>query len=410
MDSSDFASKKALLIEDMAEARIMQKKMLSDFGFRHIEIAMKAETAMELLKTQSFDVILSDYNLGNGKDGQQLLEEVRHSNLIPNTATYLMVTAETSIEMVMGAIEFQPDGYITKPFSQAVLQRRLSKLLEMKNRLYKVNRALDQKDYDKAMEEAKQVMEQHPSLEGKCQRVIGDCLIEKEQYEQALALFSNILKDRKMPWALFGEAKACFYMGMLDKSENKFRQLMLDNRFFVSAYDWLAKIKTAQKKYHEAQSILIEALQRSPKNLLRQIHLGELSFTIGDYLTAESAFRRAVFLARHSCYNTSDVYLRHIESIIKLAESTPLQSRQKEQFNITLKKIHRYFFEESDTRAKTYSYQLELALLEKDLITAKGFLKLWQQEAESGEATAPTDQQLTHYHAAFGEKNEENGH
>jgi len=129
MDSSDFASKKALLIEDMAEARIMQKKMLSDFGFRHIEIAMKAETAMELLKTQSFDVILSDYNLGNGKDGQQLLEEVRHSNLIPNTATYLMVTAETSIEMVMGAIEFQPDGYITKPFSQRLLLARIRAVL-----------------------------------------------------------------------------------------------------------------------------------------------------------------------------------------------------------------------------------------------------------------------------------------
>lgn len=162
MALQDFSNKKALLIEDMAEARIMQRKMLTDFGFTSIDIAMKAETAIELLRSKSFDVILSDYNLGKGKDGQQLLEEVRHSALIPNTATYLMVTAETSIEMVMGAIEYQPDGYVTKPFSQAMLQRRLNKLLETKERLYKVNLALDNKEHETAVSEAKIVMEKYP--------------------------------------------------------------------------------------------------------------------------------------------------------------------------------------------------------------------------------------------------------
>lgn len=403
MDSSVFATQKALLIEDMAEARIMQKKMLSDFGFRHIEIAMKAETAIELLKTQSFDVILSDYNLGNGKDGQQLLEEVRHSKLIPNTATYLMVTAETSIEMVMGAIEFQPDGYITKPFSQAVLQRRLGKLLEMKSRLHKVNKALDLKDYKKAIDEAKLTMEQHPSLEGKCQRTIGDCLLELKEFSQALTLFGEILKDRKMPWALFGEAKACFYLEKYDKAESKFRQLMLDNRFFVSAYDWLAKIKIAQNKNQEAQSILIEAVERSPKNLLRQINLGELSMVVEDFVTAEAAFRRAVFLAKHSCYNTSKVYLQHLESIVKLSQTELLITRQKDNFKITLKKIHRSFFEEPDTRAKTYSHQIDLALAEKDVSGGKELLAHWQQEVESGIATAPDNKQLSDYNVAFGE-------
>ena len=135
MAQQDFSKKKALLIEDMAEARIMQRKMLTDFGFTSIDIAMKAETAIELLKNQTFDVILSDYNLGNGKDGQQLLEEVRHSKLIPNTATYLMVTAETSIEMVMGAIEYQPDGYLTKPINRAMLEQRLGSLIKQRNAL-----------------------------------------------------------------------------------------------------------------------------------------------------------------------------------------------------------------------------------------------------------------------------------
>jgi CheY-like chemotaxis protein len=397
MGLTDFSSHKALLIEDMAEARIMQKKMLTDFGFQSIDIAMKAETAIDLLKTQSFDLILSDYNLGNGKDGQQLLEEVRHSKLIPNTATYLMVTAETSIEMVMGAIEFQPDGYITKPFSQALLQRRLGKLLEMKAKLKQVNIALDKKDFPKAIEEAYKVIEAHPSLEGKCHRVIGECYLEMKEYRQAKEIFASVLKNRKMPWAVFGEARACFYLNQLEQSESKFRQLMLDNRFFVSAYDWLAKIKIAQKDNAAAQAILIDAIERSPKNLLRQMELGKLSLIIKDYNTAELAFRRAVSLAKHSCYNTVEIYLNHLSTFAKLSEEAPLSSRQKETFQSTLKKIHQLFFDDPTVRAQTYSYETDIYLNSKDPNNAKNTLQLWIRDVETGIALAPTNQQNTHY-------------
>jgi CheY-like chemotaxis protein len=397
MGLTDFSSHKALLIEDMAEARIMQKKMLTDFGFQSIDIAMKAETAIDLLKTQSFDLILSDYNLGNGKDGQQLLEEVRHSKLIPNTATYLMVTAETSIEMVMGAIEFQPDGYITKPFSQALLQRRLGKLLEMKAKLKQVNIALDKKDFPKAIEEAYKVIEAHPSLEGKCHRVIGECYLEMKEYRQAKEIFASVLKNRKMPWAVFGEARACFYLNQLEQSESKFRQLMLDNRFFVSAYDWLAKIKIAQKDNAAAQAILIDAVERSPKNLLRQMELGKLSLIIKDYNTAELAFRRAVSLAKHSCYNTAEIYLNHLSTFAKLSEEAPLSSRQKETFQSTLKKIHQLFFDDPAVRAQTYSYETDIYLNSKDPNNAKNTLQLWIRDVETGIALAPTNQQNTHY-------------
>ncbi len=397
MGLTDFSSHKALLIEDMAEARIMQKKMLTDFGFQSIDIAMKAETAIDLLKTQSFDLILSDYNLGNGKDGQQLLEEVRHSKLIPNTATYLMVTAETSIEMVMGAIEFQPDGYITKPFSQALLQRRLGKLLEMKAKLKQVNIALDKKDFPKAIEEAYKVIEAHPSLEGKCHRVIGECYLEMKEYRQAKEIFASVLQNRKMPWAVFGEARACFYLNQLEQSESKFRQLMLDNRFFVSAYDWLAKIKIAQKDNAAAQAILIDAIERSPKNLLRQMELGKLSLIIKDYNTAELAFRRAVSLAKHSCYNTAEIYLNHLSTFAKLSEEAPLSSRQKETFQSTLKKIHQLFFDDPAVRAQTYSYETDIYLNSKDPNNAKNTLQLWIRDVETGIALAPTNQQNTHY-------------
>ncbi|MEC8483354.1 MAG: response regulator, partial [Pseudomonadota bacterium] len=383
--------KKALLIEDMAEARIMQKKMLNDFGFKSIEIAMKAESAIELLRSNSYDVILSDYNLGNGKDGQQLLEEVRHSHLIPNTSTYLMVTAETSTEMVMGAIEYVPDGYITKPFSQAVLERRLLKLIKNKEQLLEVNKALDANDYEKAVSEARKVADSKPALAGRCHRIIGDSLMNLEKYQEALELFKTCRKESRMPWAAFGEAKCHYYLNNIEKAETKFRQLTLDNKFFVSAYDWLAKTLVKKGELEEAQAVLVDAVGRSPKNLMRQIELGKLSLDVQDNLMAEMSFRRAVFLAKHSCFNEAEVYLQHMTAIVALAREGDIPSRQIDNFQTTLSKVHQNFFDSPKVRSEAYLLEMELYSALGDKKTMNQIEEVWNHDIESGNAEPTSD-------------------
>lgn len=392
MNRPNFSDKAALLIEDMAEARIMQKKMLNDFGFKSIDIAMKAESAIEMLRAKSYDVILSDYNLGNGKDGQQLLEEIRISHLVPNTSTYLMVTAETSIEMVMGAIEYAPDGYITKPFSQAMLQRRLLKLMENKSKLQAVNVALDKSDYDTAIIEAKTVAKSNPPLENRCQRIIGDALLSKENYKEALKVFKEVRKASNMPWALLGEAKCYYFMGNYDKAEKKFRQLTLDNKFFVTAYDWLAKTLIKLGKPEDAQSVLVDAVGRSPKNILRQMELGKLSLDIKDNIMAEMSYRRAVFLAKHSCFNEADVYLQHMHSIVALSQETALTTRQLDNFQSSLKKLEQAFFDTPIVRANAYLLEMELHSAMGDLKTAEQVEQVWLHDIESGLAEPASDE------------------
>lgn len=407
MAEFDFSNQRALLIEDMAEARILQKKMLTDFGFKQIELAMKAESAIELLRSNTYDVVLSDYNLGSGKDGQQLLEEVRHSNLIPNTSTYLMVTAETSIEMVMGAIEYQPDGYISKPFSQALLQRRLLKLIESKQKLYPVNEALDNKDFEQAIKEAADVVESHPFLESKCSRIKGDCYLELEQYDNAIDLFQSALKERKMPWALFGLAKAHFFKGNYEEAESRFRQLMLDNRFFVNAYDWLAKCLVKQDKKKEAQTTLIDAVEKSPKAILRQIELGELSSELGDFETAEMSFRRAVFLAKHSIYNSSSIYFQHLKSFIGIAKESELSGRQVENFKITLKKIQKLYGENPKIKSGAYEIEIELFLTQDKVNQAKSAHQMYKQDIELGLAVPETKRFKNKLEPLLGEQSEQ---
>jgi DNA-binding response OmpR family regulator len=87
---------------------------------------------MGLLAKIRYDVVLCDYNLGDGKNGQQVLEEARVRNLVLPSSVWLMVSAEKSVESVMGAAEHQPDAYLIKPITEGVLLTRLNRVWHRK--------------------------------------------------------------------------------------------------------------------------------------------------------------------------------------------------------------------------------------------------------------------------------------
>jgi hypothetical protein len=119
-------------------------------------------------------------------------------------------------------------------------------------------------------------------------------------------------------------------------------------------------------------------------------------------MTAEMSFRRAVFLAKYSCYNTANVYLKHLESLARISDNGPLLPRQKDNFNSTLKKVHESFFEDPDNKAKTYSYEIDIYIADNDTSTAKQIFEAWLSEVKLGIATAPSKQQSSAYAKSFG--------
>jgi CheY-like chemotaxis protein len=90
----------------------------------HIDQASSGGEAIALLTKIRYDVVLCDYNLGEGKNGQQVLEEARVRNLLLPSSVWMMVSAEKSVESVMGAAEHQPDAYLIKPITEGVLLTR----------------------------------------------------------------------------------------------------------------------------------------------------------------------------------------------------------------------------------------------------------------------------------------------
>jgi len=77
MGSTDYSKLRVLVVDDFNSFRMTLGKMLSELGFRHIDGAADGVEAFKYCQKHQYDLVLCDYNLGPGKNGQQLLEELR---------------------------------------------------------------------------------------------------------------------------------------------------------------------------------------------------------------------------------------------------------------------------------------------------------------------------------------------
>src|SRR6185436_496706 len=102
----------ALIIEPHSGMRGSMHNMLNLCGITKIEHAVSSGTAIRPLKNKIFDIILCEYDLSDGQDGQQLLEDLRHNKLIPLWTIFMMVTAERTYQKVVSAAELAPTDYL----------------------------------------------------------------------------------------------------------------------------------------------------------------------------------------------------------------------------------------------------------------------------------------------------------
>jgi len=87
-----------LIADDFSNFRSTVNRMLLDLGAEQVDAASSGE---EVIENTRYDVVLSDYNLGNGRNGQQVLEELRFKDYLSPHSVYILVSAESSRNIVM---------------------------------------------------------------------------------------------------------------------------------------------------------------------------------------------------------------------------------------------------------------------------------------------------------------------
>jgi len=300
--------KKVLIIDDFQEMRMMLRTILEPLTPEFIKLAQNGEEALELMEAHSFDIIFCDYNLGKGKDGQQVLEEAKHRQLISYSTIYIMVTAENTSEMVMGAIDYLPDDYISKPFNRTVIHGRLQKIMDKKTNLIEISKAISEKNYKRVVTLCDQLLINKPSNKMDILKVKGEMLLKLGNYAAAVDFYEDIIEQRDIPWAYLSLARANYMQEKYLEALETLEELVRENPSNVAAYDLLADIHEAMGETDKAQDALNIAVSKSPKSLLRQRHLAEVAVINEDYETAQNAYEHALTVGQHSCFKQPDDY------------------------------------------------------------------------------------------------------
>ncbi|MEQ1668119.1 MAG: response regulator, partial [Sulfuriferula sp.] len=67
----DFAKKRVLIIDDSPAMCTSLRNTLSNFGMSKCETSNSGNEAVFRIRQRTFDIIVCDYCLGEGSDGQQ---------------------------------------------------------------------------------------------------------------------------------------------------------------------------------------------------------------------------------------------------------------------------------------------------------------------------------------------------
>lgn len=103
--------RRILIVDDDELVRDSLARLLAGNGYRCASAA-DAPSARELLRTDSFDLVLCDLQMP-GPSGMELLQQI--ATELPDTAT-VMVTGTDDTEVARRALEHGAYGYVVKPF------------------------------------------------------------------------------------------------------------------------------------------------------------------------------------------------------------------------------------------------------------------------------------------------------
>jgi two-component system chemotaxis response regulator CheY len=121
---------KILVVDDFSTMRRIVRNLLVELGFSNplIQEADDGNNALALLRSQPFDLVVTDWNMPN-MTGIDLLRAIRAEDALKRLPV-LMVTAENNRDQIIAAAQAGVNGYIVKPFNAVTLKEKLTKIFE----------------------------------------------------------------------------------------------------------------------------------------------------------------------------------------------------------------------------------------------------------------------------------------
>jgi two-component system chemotaxis response regulator CheY len=130
MAQSDFGHYKLLLVEDEPITRELLNNLLIQAGFRNLTCAENGFAALECMRQEQFDLVLTDIEMPK-LNGLELLRRIRSSETPqPRESKVIVITGHDEVAVLGTAIALDASGVIKKSTSVAALRERIHHLLQ----------------------------------------------------------------------------------------------------------------------------------------------------------------------------------------------------------------------------------------------------------------------------------------
>ena len=119
---------KFLVVDDFSTMRRIIRGLLKEMGCNNVEEAEDGRIALQMLRTNRYDFVVTDINMPN-MNGFDLLKAIKADGSLMHIPV-LMVTAEARKEDILLAAQSGAAGYVVKPFTKATLEEKVTKIMQ----------------------------------------------------------------------------------------------------------------------------------------------------------------------------------------------------------------------------------------------------------------------------------------
>jgi len=338
-----YQNKRILIVDDQKPFHVMLKTMLANQGAKNITFADTAESAARLSHHQEFDIYLIDYNLGSGKNGLQLLDYMRQNKLIPTRSLCFIITGDNDKGMVLTAIEKAPDDYLMKPFSQTQLFKRLEKADQKKKVLSDIFEALNNQQYDLAIQLCKEKIATANKFSGLCKILLADTLININALEESEEILVSLFNERPLVRVSITLGKVYCLQKKYTESIDILTEVIESNPLQMEAYQWLSRAYQNNGELNKALNMLTHAANMTHHSIEKHQEVALLANEVNEHKVMVNSYQSILQLSRSSFYPDPCHLANYIRSIFNHADAQEESSDKKiilKQIKSTLYQSH----------------------------------------------------------------------
>jgi adenylate cyclase len=177
-----------LVVDDNENNRYTLSRRLNHEGYTNVAIAENGRQALDLLQSQSFDLVLLDIMMPE-MDGFDVLKRMKVEDTLRHIPV-IMISALDEMDSVLKCIQLGADDYLPKPFQPPLLKARIGACLE-KKRLHDMEIAY-LAEIEKERQRADDLL--HAILPHTVvQELKATNVVKPRRYENVAVIFSDIV-------------------------------------------------------------------------------------------------------------------------------------------------------------------------------------------------------------------------